>query len=138
MRNITKSYVKHLTYQINGAAIEVHKFLGTGLLESVYHKCLTHELTLRGIPYISECAVPIQYKGLETMAQLRCDLFVDNLIAVELKAVETVLPIHEAQLFSYMKLLQAPKGMLLNFKVTNLYREGQKTFVNEHYSKLPD
>lgn len=134
---ITKSYLKHLTYQINGAAIEMHKSLGPGLLESIYHKCLKHELSLRNINFISEYAVPINYKGIETISNLRCDLFVENVIPVELKAVEALHPIHEAQLMTYMKLLDAPKGILFNFNVINLYKEGQKTIVSEKFRSLP-
>ena len=95
---ITKTYLKDLIYQVNGAAIEVHKALGPGLLESVYHKCLKHELSIRGIKYQSELIVPINYKGLELDAELRCDLFVENILPVELKATEGINPIHEAQI----------------------------------------
>jgi GxxExxY protein len=108
MPNITKSYLTDLTYQINGAAIEVHKFLGPGLLESVYHKCLKKELNLRGISFKSELLVPILYKDLEIQTDLRCDLFIENCIVLELKAIEIILPIHHAQLMTYMKLLESP------------------------------
>ncbi|HEX5170443.1 MAG TPA: GxxExxY protein [Cyclobacteriaceae bacterium] len=134
----SKTYLKDLTYQINGAAIEVHKALGPGLLESVYHKCLKYELMLRGIRYASEVATSVHYKGVELDTELRCDLFVEGIICVELKAVEVVLPIHEAQLLTYMKLLQAPKGILLNFNVTNIFADGQRTFVSEHFRVLED
>jgi GxxExxY protein len=136
MPNITKSYLTDLTYQINGAAIEVHKFLGPGLLESVYHKCLKKELNLRGISFKSELLVPIIFKDLET--DLRCDLFIENCIVLELKAIETILPIHHAQLMTYMKLLEAPKGIIYNFHSVNLYKDGQKTFVNEYFRILED
>ena len=102
MPNITKSYLTDLTYQINGAAIEVHKFLGPGLLESVYHKCLKKELNLRGISFKSELLVPIIFKDLEIETDLRCDLFIENCIVLELKAIETILPIHHAQLMTYI------------------------------------
>ncbi|MCG9909905.1 MAG: GxxExxY protein [Flavobacteriales bacterium] len=132
-----KAYLKELTYQVNGAAIEVHKHLGPGLLESVYHKCLKHELQLRKINFVSEMYVPVEYKGYDIETELRCDLFVENCLAVELKAVEFILPIHEAQLITYMKLLQAPQGLLINFHSTNIFREGQRTFVNELFRSLP-
>jgi GxxExxY protein len=135
---ITKSYLKDLIYKVNGAAIEVHKALGPGLLESVYHKCMKHELSLRNINFQSELIIPVNYKGIEIEAQLRCDLFVENILPVELKAIEGILPIHEAQLMTYMKLLEAPEGLLLNFNVTNIFNEGQKTFVNELYRNLSD
>ena len=134
----TKTYLKELTYLVNGAAIEVHKTLGPGLLEEVYHQCLIRELELRGIKYQSELTVPVSYKGITVETNLRCDLLVDGIMVVELKAVTSLLPIHEAQLLTYMKLLHVPKGMLLNFNVANLYREGQKTYVNELFAKLPD
>lgn len=132
----TKDYFTNLIYQVNGAAIEVHKELGPGLLESVYHKCLKHELELSGIEFSSEMIVPIEYKGLQFDADLRCDLFIENSLVVELKAVEKILPIHEAQLLSYMKLLNVPIGLMLNFKCTNIYKEGQKTYVNKLYKEL--
>jgi GxxExxY protein len=135
---ITKSFLKDLIYQVNGAAIEVHKALGPGLLESIYHKCLKHELTERRIKFQSELVVPVVYKGLELDAELRCDLFIENILPVELKATDGIHPIHEAQLMTYMKLLKAPEGLLLNFNVTNLFKEGQKTYVNELYRDLPE
>ncbi len=135
---ITKTYLKDLIYKVNGAAIEVHKALGPGLLESVYHKCLKHELRIRGIFYESELKVPVNYKGTDVDADLRCDLFIEGVLPVELKAVETILPIHEAQIMTYMKLLNAPKGLLINFNVVNIFKEGQRTFVNELYRNLDE
>ena len=132
----TKEYFTNLIYQVNVAAIEVHKELGPGLLESVYHKCLKHELKLDGIEFCSEMRVPVNYKGSQFDADLRCDLFVENSLIVELKAVEKILPIHEAQLMSYMKLLNVPIGLMLNFNCSNIFREGQKTYVNELYRYL--
>jgi GxxExxY protein len=135
---ITKSYLKDLIYKVNGAAIEVHKALGPGLLESVYHKCLMKELSLRNIRYTSEMVVLVNYKGMELDTELRCDLFIEDILPVELKAVEIILPIHEAQILTYMKLLKAPEGLLINFNVTNIYNEGQKTYVNEWYRELEE
>ena len=136
--NITKSYLKDLIYKVNGAAIEVHKALGPGLLESVYHKCLKHELSLRKISFQSELVIPVNYKGLELEAELRCDLFIENILPVELKATDGIHPIHEAQLMTYMKLLEVPEGVLYNFNVVNLYEDGQRTYVNELYRNLDD
>ena len=127
-----------MTYQVNGAAIEVHKALGPGLLENVYHKCLKHELQLRGIPFQSEMLVPVMYKGVNVQADLRCDLFIENCLVVELKAVDAVLPLFEAQLMTYMKLLKAPLGLLINFNATHIFSQGQKTYVNEYYRELAD
>lgn len=84
---ITKTILKDLVYQVNGAAITVHKALGPGLLESVYHKCLKEELSFVGISYKSELSVPVNYRGLNLDTELRCDLFVEDILVVELKAV---------------------------------------------------
>ena len=122
---------------MNGAAIEVHKALGPGLLESVYHQCLKYELKERNIKFQSELIVPVQYKGVNIEANLRCDLFIENILVVELKAVDRMHPIYEAQIMTYMKLLKSPKGLMINFNVKHLYSEGQKTYVNEWYRNLP-
>ena len=104
-----------MSRQVIGAAIEVHREKGPGLLESIYQRCLCHELRLRGIPAVSELVVPITYKDLVFDEALRLDVCVDKCLIVEAKAVEKVLPIHLAQLLSYMKLLDAPLGLLVNF-----------------------
>ena len=98
-----------------GAAIEVHRDKGPGLLEDIYERCLMWELGLQKIPAVNQLNVPIRYKELEFEAPLRLDIYIDNCLIVELKAVERVLPIHKAQLLSYMKLLDAPLGLLINF-----------------------
>ena len=134
---ITKEYLDELTYKVLGAAIEVHRELGPGLLESIYHKCLFYELQSRKIFFQSELIIPINYKGLQLDADLRCDFLIENCLVVELKAVENILSVHEAQILTYMKLLNAPKGIIINFNVTNLFKEGQKTFVNRIFSDLP-
>jgi GxxExxY protein len=136
--NFSKKYLDDLTYEVVGSAIEVHKALGPGLLESAYHQCLSHELSLRRISFKTEAINPIEYKDFEFETSLRCDLFIDDIFVVELKSVVSVLPIHEAQILTYMKLLKAPKGMILNFNVLNIFKEGQKTFVNEIYKNLPE
>jgi GxxExxY protein len=135
---MTKKQLNELTYTIIGAAIEVHKALGQGLLESVYHKCLKHELELRGLKFSSELIVPLRYKDINIDTELRCDLLVENCIVLELKSVIEILPIHEAQTLTYMKLLSVPKGILFNFNCVNLFKEGQQTFVNEQFRNLPD
>ena len=127
-----------ITYEVIGAAIEVHKALGPGLLESVYHKCLKKELEVRGINFETELCVPINYKGENVDVDLRCDFFIDNCIIVEIKSVDSIKPIFEAQLLTYMKLLKSPKGILINFNVQNLFKEGQKTFVNEYFRTLTE
>jgi len=135
---ITKSYLTDLVYKVNGAAIEVHKQLGPGLLESVYHKCLKKELELRDIQFQSEVVVSVNYKGIKLDTELRCDLVVEGVLPVELKAVQNILPVHEAQLMTYMNLLNSPEGLLINFNVTNIFKEGQKTYVNELYRDIDD
>ena len=135
---MTKTYLKDLIYQVNGSAIEVHKYLGPGLLESVYHTCLKKELSIRGFEFQTELIIPVNYKGLELETGLRCDLLVEKSLVVELKAIEKVLPIHEAQILTYMKLLEIPIGLILNFNVTHIFKEGQKTYVNERYRYLED
>ncbi len=134
---ITKQYLDHLTYEIIGSAIEVHKIMGRGLLESVYHQCLKEELRHRKINFLTEMKIPVIYKGTTLDIDFRCDLYVENCIVVELKAVQEMTTAFEAQLITYMKLLQCPKGILINFNCSNIFKEGQKTFVNEYFSGLP-
>ena len=135
---INRSTLKDLVYQVNGAAIEVHKSIGAGLLENVYHQCLKKELELRKINFSSELEIPLHYKGYELESKLRCDLFIENSLVVELKSINEINPIFEAQLLTYMNLLKAPMGLLINFNVKNIYYEGQKTMVNEYYKMLED
>ena len=104
-----------LSTKIIGAAIEVHRHKGPGLVESIYERCLVHELHLQGIASVSQISVPVEYKGLVFEEQLRLDVYVEQCLIVENKAVEKILPIHKAQLLSYMKLLNAPLGLLINY-----------------------
>jgi GxxExxY protein len=134
----TKTYINELTYQVNGAIIEVHKILGPGLLESVYHKCLKYELTLRGIKFLSEVNFPILYKELELTTDFRCDILVEQCIILELKAVQEIVPYFKAKIINHMKLAEIPKGLLVNFNVVNIMKEGHFTFKNDFYDKLPD
>ncbi len=134
---MTQRYINELTYQIVGCAIEVHKHLGPGLLESVYEKCFRKELALQNIEYKTQLFVPIEYKGLLLDAELRLDFIIEDLIIVELKAIEDILPVHEAQVLTYMRLMQKPKGILINFNCVNIFKEGQKTFVNDLFAALP-
>ena len=137
-KRISKSYLNDLSYRIVGCAIEVHKHLGPGLLESIYHECLRQEFFLRGINYKSQLFVPIDYKGIALNADYRLDFLVEDEIVVELKAMEGILPVHEAQLLTYMKLLQKGKGILINFNCANIVKEGTKQMVNEYFSMLPE
>ena len=134
---LTQQYLDDLTYKIIGCAIEVHKQLGPGLIESIYEKCFVKELSLQMLEYKRQQWVPLEYKGVQLDAELRLDVLVEDLILVELKAIDGLLPIHHAQVLTYMKLMQEPKGILINFNCTNIFKEGQKTFVNELYSSLP-
>ena len=133
----TQNNIDQLSYKTLGAAIEVHKVIGPGLLESVYEHCFTHELSLRGLRFERQRNVPINYKGLIVDAQLRFDVLVEDLIVVELKAIEAISPIHKAVVLSYMQMLQKPKGIIINFNCTNIMKEGQVTLVNDFYSRLP-
>src|SRR6185503_17030003 len=135
---MTKKKLNELTYQVIGCAIEVHKHLGPGLLESVYEKCFLRELDLRGIAYKSQICTPLEYKGLLLDGQLRVDVLIEDILCVELKAQEGLLPIHNAILLSYMQLLQKPKGILINFHCINIFKDGQKTLVNNLFALLPD
>ena len=135
---VTKKYIDSLSYSIIGCAIEVHKALGPGLLESVYQKCLVRELLFKNFDVKSQLTVPINYRGQDVEADLRLDILVDDLIVVEIKAVDAMNPVYEAQVLSYMKLLNKPKGVLINFCCTNIFKEGQRTYVNDHYAILPD
>jgi GxxExxY protein len=133
----TQKYLDDLTYEVVGAAIEVHKIMGSGLLESVYHQCLKEELLHRKINFLTEMKIPVIYKDKELEIDFRCDLFVEDCLVVELKSVQEVTPVFEAQLLTYMKLLKSPKGILINFNCSNIFHDGQKTFVNEYFRKLP-
>lgn len=135
---ITKKYLDELTYEIIGSAIEVHKIMGRGLLESVYHQCLKEELNHRKINFLTEMKVPVIYKEKLLDLDFRCDLYVEKSIVVELKAVQDIVPAYEAQLLTYMKLLKCPKGILINFNCFNIFNEGQKTYVNEFFTYLPN
>lgn len=134
---MTKKELTQLSYDITGCAIKVHKALGPGLLESVYEKCLKYELEKSGFRVVQQMTVPIIYDNLQMETDLRLDLLVNDCIVVELKAIEHVLPVHEAQLITYMKILQKPQGLLINFFTDNITKS-LKPFVNEYFRALPD
>jgi GxxExxY protein len=104
-----------LSHDAIGAAIEVHRLKGAGLIESIYEKCLMWELVLRNIACVNQQLVQIEYKGMTFEEALRFDVLVENCLLLELKAVQEILPIHKAQLLSYMKLLSIPIGLIINF-----------------------
>ena len=134
---MTKREVTQLSYEVTGCAIKVHKALGPGLLESVYEKCLRYELISNGYTVQQQLIVPVSYENIIIDTELRLDLLVNDCIVVELKAIENILPVHEAQLLTYMKLLQKPQGLLINFFTDNITKS-LKPFVNEHFKVLPD
>ncbi len=109
-----------LTEAVIGGAIEVHRDKGPGLIESIYEWCLSRELELRGLSCQTQRVIVVRYKGFAREEPLRCDLLVEECLLVETKAVERVLPIHKAQLLSYMKLLDVPLGLIINFHVMRL------------------
>jgi GxxExxY protein len=111
-----------------GAALEVHRTLGPGLLESTYEHCLAQEFALRGIEVQRQCRLPIHYKGVRLDCGYQLDFLVGNLVVVELKAVEILLPIHEAQILSYMRCGKWPLGLLMNFNVTRI-KNGIRRFA---------
>jgi GxxExxY protein len=132
---MTKKEVTRLSFEITGFAIKVHKKLGPGLLESVYEQCLKFELERNGYNVKQQVVVKIEYDELELESTLRIDLLVNDTVIIELKTVESILPIHEAQLLTYMKLLEKPQGLLINFYTTNITKS-LKPFVNEYFSRL--
>ncbi|MNR11787.1 hypothetical protein D3C85_1281050 [compost metagenome] len=134
---MTKKEITKLSFEITGFAIKVHKKLGPGLLESVYEQCLKFELERNGYDVKQQLIVKIDYDELELESNLRIDLLVNDWIVVELKAIENVLPIHEAQLLTYMRLLEKPQGLLINFNTTNITKS-LKPFVNEYFSMLDE
>lgn len=124
----TEEHRDKLTEQVIGLAIEVHRQLGPGLLESAYEACLEHEFKLAGVPVERQVPLPLQYKGLNLSAGYRLDLWVQRKLVPEVKAVEQLLPVHEAQLLTYLRLSNCHVGLLLNFNVSKL-RDGIKRMV---------
>lgn len=134
---ITKKYVNDIAYRIVGCAIEVHKQLGPGLLESVYEICFVEELNSQEFDVKRQVAVPINYKGKDLGTNLVLDLLINDLIIVELKAVELMIPVFKAQLLSYLKLTGKPKGLLINFHCENI-KDNLIPLVTDEFSKLPE
>ena len=114
------SQLNQLTHEIIGASIEVHRALGPGLLESAYRKCLRRELLLRGIPYRKEYPLPLEYKGIRLECGYRVDILVGGVVAVEVKSVQALAPVHDAQLLTYLRLGGWRVGLLINFNVVVL------------------
>lgn len=133
----SKSSVTKLSYLVTGCAITVHKALGPGLLERVYEKCLCFELEKKGFEVLQQIPITINYEGNLIDSELKLDLFVEDTIIVELKTVQELLPVHSAQLMSYMKLLKKPQGLLFNFYSDNITKS-MRPFVNEYFERLLD
>ena len=133
---ITKKSVTQLSYEITGLAIKVHKTLGPGLLESIYEECLKIELIKNGYDVKQQLYTAINYEGVTIETKLVVDLLVNDLIILELKAIEEILPIHEAQLLTYMKVLKKPQELLINFFTDNITKS-LRPFVNEYFRELP-
>ncbi|MDT8377068.1 MAG: GxxExxY protein [Mariprofundaceae bacterium] len=127
-RDAISNELNELARQVVDAAFHVHKTLGPGLLESVYETCLCHELTKRGIPFQRQVALPVVYDGVEIEAGLRLDLWIDKKLVVELKAVEVLNEVYQAQLMTYMKLTGTRLGLLVNFNVPAI-RQGIKRII---------
>lgn len=132
----TQKEINDLSFRVIGCAIEVHKHLGPGLLESVYHSCLLEEFVSRGFLVQSQIHVPVIYKGKDLGGQLRLDFLVDDQIIVEIKAVDVMIPVFEAQLLSYLKLAGKPKGLLINFHCENISKQ-LISMVTDDFAKLP-
>jgi len=128
-RDTETQRLNQITERIIGCAIEVHRALGPGLLESAYEECLCYELSQLGIKFGRQVSLPIIYKGIKLECGYRMDLVVEELVIVEIKAVERIIPVHEAQLLSYLKLANKPLGLLINFHVSTL-KNGLKRLRN--------
>ena len=134
---MTKTEVTQLSYEIVACAIKVHKTLGPGLLESVYEKCLKFELEKKGFDVKNQFTIEVKYESLTISTALRVDLLVNDIIVIELKTVDKLLPVHEAQLLTYMKLLEKPQGLLINFFTDNITKS-LKPLVNKVFKDLKD
>lgn len=120
----SKLLYEELTERVIGAAIEVHRGLGPGLLESAYERCLCHEFHLRDIPFARQVPLPVEYKGIKLDCGYRLDIIVEDAIILEIECLEHVLPVHEAQLLTYLKMTGKRVGLILNFNVGILTRGG--------------
>jgi GxxExxY protein len=128
-RDAETQRINHITEKVIGCAIEVHRALGPGLLESAYEECATFELSQSVLKICRQVPLPVVYKGVRLDCGYRMDLVLEDLVTVEFKTVETLLPVHEAQLLSYLKLTGLPVGLLINFHVSVL-KHGLKRIVN--------
>ncbi len=128
MAGTTDKPINEITQQVIGCAIEVHRQLGPGLLESVYEKCLAYELKQARLEFEAQIELPVQYKEVQIDCGFRMDLLIEKVLIVEIKAVEALIPIHEAQILTYMRLMGVKTGLLINFHVP-LLKDGIRRFV---------
>ncbi len=133
---ITQKHINEISYKIIGCAIEVHKHLGPGLIESVYETCFIDEMKNAGLFVKSQIYVPVHYKGKNLGGSLKLDILVNDLIIIEEKAVEQMIPLYKAQLLSYLKLTGKPKGLLINFHC-EIIKDQLVSLVTEEFAKLP-
>jgi GxxExxY protein len=134
---MNKREVNQIGFEIISCAIAVHKELGPGLLESVYETCLLHELQFRGFLTKSQVIVPVIYKGIELVTELRADIVVNDLFVLEIKSTKEHHPIFESQTLTYMKRLECPKGVIINF-FTDKITDSATHLVNHLFRDLPD
>jgi GxxExxY protein len=134
---MTQKELTELGYKIVGCAIEVHKQLGPGLLESIYEECFIEELKMNGFEVLAQEKIPLVYKGKLLKSELKLDLLINECVIVELKAIDEIHSIHKAQLLSYLKLTGVPKGLLINFNCENISKSGLVSLVTDKFANLP-
>ncbi|MDP4239956.1 MAG: GxxExxY protein [Bacteroidota bacterium] len=134
---MTQKLINDLAYRVVACAIEVHKQLGPGLLESIYEECFIEELKSGGFNVTSQEKIPLVYKGKTLKTDLKLDILVNDCIIVELKSVEEIHPVYKAQLLTYLKLTGMPKGLLINFNCDNVTKSGLVSLVTEKFALLP-
>ena len=135
MAQFSRSSTNNITYKIIAAAIDVHRHLGPGLLESIYQCCMEQELAQRPLSFHARRHLPVVYKGSKVGHGFEVDLWVEELVLVELKSVQELAPVHEAQLLTYLKLTGAPIGLLINFNVATL-RNGVRRMLNKDHELI--
>ncbi|MBN8679645.1 MAG: GxxExxY protein [Chitinophagales bacterium] len=137
METFTQQEINQLSYDIVGCAIEVHKQLGPGLLESIYEECLVEELKSRNFQINTQVRLPLTYKTKTLRHTFKLDILVNNLVVIEVKAIESVLPVHKAQLLTYLKLARKPKGLLINFHTENITKSAIP-LVTDLFAQAPE
>ena len=135
--SVTQGHINNIAYKVVGSAIEVHKHLGPGMLESIYHLCFLEELASRKLEVRPQVRVPVAYKGKDLGAYLVLDILVEDLIVVELKAVDVLTPLHKAQLLSYLRLTGKPKGLLINLNCENISKN-LVPLVTDLFNRFPE